>query len=355
MKGVLCFLLVAPVLGTPALAVDTDEVEQALPEAAQEILGETTVSDAVSGVGLFKTIWQWAVSAAGEQLSRAAKSACTALSVALLCSLAGAVSESGKTPDFAVMAGALAIMSCCAGGMTSFLGQTEAALAELSDFSKALLPCIAAASAAAGSGAAGAARYTASALGLDVLMTLGVQAILPLIYAYAAVSAADAALPGGALGGPVKLLGWLGNLLLTGLTTAFTLCLTLSGLIAGSADKLAGSLTKTAISAALPVVGSILSDAADTYLAGASLLRNGVGIFGLAAVLCVCVGPVLGLGLHYLLFKAAACLAEPFSQGRLSVLIGNIGTAYGMALGLLGSAAAMLFVSIVLSMEAVTG
>lgn len=98
-----------------------------------------------------------------------------------------------------------------------------------------------------------------------------------------------------------------------------------------------------------------MSDAADTYLAGAALLRNGVGIFGLAAVLCVCIGPVLGLGLHYLLFKAAACIAEPFSEGRLSALIGNIGTAYGMALGLLGSAAAMLFVSIVLSMEAVTG
>ncbi|MCD8116710.1 MAG: hypothetical protein LUE21_06300 [Oscillospiraceae bacterium] len=228
------------------------------------------------------------------------------------------------------------MMGWWAGDMTSFLGQVGTALADLSDFSKALLPCIAAAAAAAGNGAAGAARYTASALGLDILMTIGVQAILPLIYAYAAVSTADAALPGGALGGPVKLLSWLCKLLLTGLTTVFTLCLTLSGIIAGSADKLAGSLTKTAISAALPVVGSILSDAADAYLAGAALLRNGVGIFGLAAVLCVCIGPVLGLGLHYLLFKGAACIAEPFAGGRLSALIGNIGTAYGMALGLLG-------------------
>lgn len=355
MKGVLCFLLAALILCTPALAVDTEEVEQALPDAAQEILGEVTVNDAVSGTGLFKTIWQWVVSALQEQLARAANSACTALGVVLLCSLIGAVSENGQMPDFAVMAGALAIMSCCAGDMTSFLGQTETALTDLSDFSKALLPCIAAASAATGSGAAGAARYTASALGLDILMTVGIQAILPLIYAFAAVSTADAALPGGTLGGPAKLLSWLCSTLLTGLTTAFTLCLTLSGIIAGSADKLAGSLTKTAISAALPVVGSILSDAADTYLAGAALLRNGVGIFGLAAVLCVCIGPVLSLGLHYLLFKAAACIAEPFSQGRLSALIGNIGTAYGMALGLLGSAAAMLFVSIVLSMEAVAG
>ena len=135
------------------------------------------------------------------------------------------------------------------------------------------------------------------------------------------------------------------------MTTAFTLTLTMTGAIAGNADKVAGSLAKSAISAALPVVGSILADAADAYVAGAAAVRGAVGIFGLAAVLGVCVGPVLGLGLHYLLFKAAACVAEPFAEGRLSSLIGRIGTAYGMALGLVGSAGTMLFVSIVLSTE----
>jgi stage III sporulation protein AE len=148
------------------------------------------------------------------------------------------------------------------------------------------------------------------------------------------------------MGGPVKLLQWLCTTLLTALTTIFTLCLTLSGALAASGDKLASSLTKTAVSAALPVVGSILADAADTYLAGAELVRSGVGLFGLAAVLCVCIGPVIGLGLHYLLFKAAACIAEPFADGRLAGLMGHIATAYGMALGLLGSGGVMLFMSI---------
>ena len=182
-------------------------------------------------------------------------------------------------------------------------------------------------------------------------MTIGVQVILPLIYAYAAAGTANAALPSGALGGPVKLIGWICSTLLAGLTTVFTLALTLTGAIAGSADKVAGSLTKSAISAALPVVGSILADAADAYVAGAALLRGAVGLFGLAAVVCVCVGPLLGLGLHYVLFKVAASVAEPFAEGRLAALMGNIGTAYGMALGLVGSAGAMLFVSVVLGAE----
>ena len=168
------------------------------------------------------------------------------------------------------------------------------------------------------------------------------------------VSTANAALPDGALGGPVKLMNWACTTALTALATVFTVSLSLSGIIAGSADKLAGSAAKTVISAALPVVGKIVADAADTYLAGAQLLRGAVGLFGLAGVLCVCLGPLIGLGLHYLLFKVAAAVSEPFADGRLSALLGNIASCYGMALGLLGCTGAMLFVSVVIGTEALT-
>ena len=167
-----------------------------------------------------------------------------------------------------------------------------------------------------------------------------------------AAAAADAALPGGALGGPVKLMSWACRTVLAALTTVFTLALSVSGIAAGGADKLASSAAKTAITAALPVVGKIVADAADTYLAGARLLRGAVGVFGLAAVLCVCLAPALRLGLRYLLFKAAACVAEPFADGRLSALIGHMAACCGMALGLIGSAGFMLFMSAVLGTEA---
>ena len=353
MRTAAFILLFCLLLTAPALAVDTDALEQAMPESARDILGDVTVRDSLSAERLWERVWSWVQQTVSDQLGSAARSACVALAVTLLCSAAGAVSSDGKVPEYVLLGGALAIMSVCAGDIRSFLSQVQAALTDLSDFSKALLPTMAGAAAAGGHGAAGAARYAASALFLDVLMNVGTRAVMPMIYAYAAASTANAALPGGALGGPVKLIGWGCTTVLTALTTVFTLGLSVTGVIAGHADKVAGSLTKTAISAALPVVGSILADAADTYLAGAALLRGAVGIFGLGAVLCVCLGPIVTLGLHYLLFKAAACVAEPFAEGRLAALVGNIGTAYGMALGLIGSAGAMLFVSIVLSTEAI--
>lgn len=346
LAGVLCLWL-----SCPALGVDTSALEEALPSSVREVLGDITVSDVIAGEGLWKTAAGWIKEQGMAFVSDALRSAGVTLAVTLLCSVAGAASPDGKTPEYVILGGALAIFGMCAGDMRSFLDQVQTALTELSDFSRALLPCVAAASTAVGKGASGAARYAVSALSLDVLMTVGTGLVLPLISAYAAASTAHAALPSGTLGGPVKLICWACNTLLTVLTTVFTLGLSLSGAIAGHADKLAGTVTKSAISGILPVVGSILSDATDAYLAGAQLLRGAVGVFGLAAVLCVCLGPVLSLGLHYLFFKAAACVAEPFSEGRLSALVGNIASAYGMALGLVGSAGAMLFVSIVLGTE----
>lgn len=354
MRSLVLFLLFCVLLSTAALAVDTDGLQNAVPDSAAEILGGAGVSEAADG-GVFRSIRDWAFGHFSAYFSEAAQSAGAALAVALLCSTAAAAAKAGKTPGYALLGGALAIFGVCAGDLHSFLGEVTAALGDLSDFSKALLPTMTAAAAAAGKGASAAARYAVSALFVDILMGVGTSFVLPALYAYAAAATVDAALPEGAMGGPVKLIAWACKTLLTALTTVFTLAVTLSGVIAGSADKLAGSVAKTAISAALPVVGSILSDAADAYLAGAQLVRGAVGSFGLAAVLAVCVGPVMSLGLRYILFKAAGCIAEPFADGRLAGLLSHIASVYGMALGLVGSAGTMLFVSVSVGMGVLSG
>ena len=355
MRTCIICILFALVLSLPCTAVDTGALEQAVPDSAREIMGDSGVEEFAAGSGFLNRLWHWALASGKCQLGQAAGSAGVVLTVTLLCSVAAAAGPDGRIPPYVLLGGALAIMGVCAGSIRSYLGLVGEAMEELSEFSRALLPCVAAANAAVGRGAAGAARYTLSALFMDVLMSLGSRFVLPMLYGYCAVCTANAALPGGAMGGPVKLMRWACGTALKAITTVFTLCLSLTGVITGSADKLAGSAAKAVISAALPVVGKIVSDAADVYLAGAKILRGAVGLFGLAAVLCVCVGPFVGLGLHYLLFKAAAMISEPFSDGRLSGLVGDVAACYGMALGLLGSVAAMLFVSAAIGAEVLSG
>ena len=83
------------------------------------------------------------------------------------------------------------------------------------------------------------------------------------------------------------------------------------------------------------------------------MVRGAVGVFGLAATLCICLVPFLRLGVQYLLYKAAAALSGAFAEKRLGSLIGSLGSAFGMMLGMVGSGALMLFFSILSLIKAV--
>ena len=166
---------------------------------------------------------------------------------------------------------------------------------------------------------------------------------------------ASCALGNSALDGAGKLIKWACGVLTTAIMTAFTLYLSLSGAVTGAADAVTSKAAKTAISAALPVVGGIISDAAGTLVAGAGLLRGAVGAFGAVVVTAICLGPFLALGLRYLLYKLAAALAGCFADKGLSGLIGDVGSVFALVLGVTGACAAMLFISIISAVKAVSG
>ena len=89
-------------------------------------------------------------------------------------------------------------------------------------------------------------------------------------------------------------------------------------------------------------------------LAGAGLLRGTIGAFGALAVLAACAYPFLQLGVQYLLFKLTAFLASSLGAPGLCKLIDGLGGAFGLILGMTGSCAVLLLVSILASVGAVT-
>ena len=107
---------------------------------------------------------------------------------------------------------------------------------------------------------------------------------------------------------------------------------------------------KAVLSGTVPVVGGILSDAAETLLAGAGVLRGGIGIFGTLGVLAICAYPFLHLGIQYLLYRGAGFLAEAAGGGPLPKLIGGLGSAFALVLGMTASCAAVIIVAIAAAM-----
>jgi stage III sporulation protein AE len=342
------------VAGEFSQELDTDSIEDAVPDDAADIMDGLSITDGADlDDGLGKIITN-STETIGEILKSGLKSAVVLLVIALLCALIQSVYD-GKGADYVTLAGVLAVSAVAVFDIGTFMGLGRTVLDELDTFSKVLLPTLTAAAAAGGAITSAAAKYAATALFMDVLMTISRSLIMPLIYAYTATSIASAAFGGDGVAGASKLIKWVVTTLMTIMMTAFVAYLTLTGVISGATDAVATKATKTAISTVLPVVGGIISDAAETILAGASVLRNSIGIFGLLAVVAMCIVPFLRLGIQYLLYKAASGLAGTLADTRLSGLISAVGSALGMITGLVGASALMVFISVISVIKAVSG
>ena len=233
------------------------------------------------------------------------------------------------------------------------MGLGQETVEELNTFSKALLPTLAAVSAISGGAVGATLRQIATVFFADLLLGLIHGLLMPMVYLYAGALAAGCCLADKRLA-VAELLKPVCTKLLTAALLAFTLYLTVGGIFAGTVDSVRVRVTKTAISGMIPVVGGIIAEASETVLAGAGLLKGAIGVFGLLGVLALCAYPFLQLGIQYLLYKLTAFLASVIGDTELCGLIGGLGGAFGLILGMVGSCALVLLVSILASAAVVT-
>ena len=299
-------------------------------------------------------ILRGSLSYAGGYWTSAARTAGVVISITLLCLLVKLLAPGG--PQTAVqVAGALAITAACAGSLKQLVGLGVETIRELQTFSNALLPTLAAAVVATGAANASSAIYVSTVFFGNLLTLVFTDVFVPLIYAYVVAGAADAALGGDLLSRIGALCKWVVTSGLKLLLTVYLGWLTITGVISGSADAATIKAAKLALSTAVPVVGSIISDASETVLVSASLLKNAIGVFGMLAVFSIAILPFLRIGIHYLAFKLTAAVAGSLDGGSLGKLLDVLTGAMGMLLAMTGIGALLLVISIVCSMKAVTG
>ena len=89
----------------------------------------------------------------------------------------------------------------------------------------------------------------------------------------------------------------------------------------------------------------MISDASETLLASAGILKNSVGIFGMLAVLAICLLPFLKVGIHYLLLKLTAAVSGTVGHPAHVSLIRHFSTAMGYLLGMCGACGLLMLIS----------
>lgn len=335
-------------------AYGVDELEQSLPEEAYAAFGSLSIEDASHPEALLEKLWTYLTGSSQDMLVSAVRNAALLLVIVFLTALCATITESSACGEVTQMAGAVAVAALSAEHVSSCISVGCEALWSLSDFSKILLPSMCAAASASGAFTAASAKYAATTLFFEVLLSLELKILLPMLYVYAALMIGGHTLQNETLLSIASLIKRIFKFLLIAIATIFTFYLSVTGIITGTADETAAKAAKTAVSSALPVVGSIVSDAASTVLSGASILRNGIGIIGLLGVIAVCALPYLTLGVHYLLYKLAAGISCTFSDKRIGNLISGFSDLYAFLLGMTGVASLILFLSIVSSMKAVS-
>ena len=343
---ILALLLLLPLLAVPCSGAEVPSFPQ-----VDELLEEAE-GYGVEGTDGLEAGARSILSAAGAQLDglirRSLRLGLKLMSVVLLCGLAEGACLEGRSGGLQAveMAGALAVTALTVSDMTVMVGLGRETIAKMDDFSGLLLPAMATLTAATGGVSGAAVRQGATVL-CSSLLIRGIDGLLvPLLYAYIAACCAHAALGSDGLKKLAALIKGTIVFLLTAGLLVFVGYLTASGAIAGSADAAAVKAAKMTISRAIPVVGGILSEAAETVLAGAGVLRGTVAI---------CLTPFLQLALHYLTYKGAAALTGTVAGPRLSGLMDNLGGAFGLILGMTGSCALVLLFSIVSAVSAVMG
>jgi stage III sporulation protein AE len=331
-------------------ALDLDAVAEAAPPEAAEILGETDVTDSDFAAGLEK-LWSAALAAFPSVLREVLRPLAAIVAVTLLCALAeGFAPAAGETAAFA---GSLAVAAVGAQDVRSVLTLGSETLGRLSEFSHVLLPTLTTAAAVGGAPGTAGAVWAASALFSDALLTAADRLILPLICGFTAAGCAAAVLGEKRIDGAVQLLQWLARTLLKAMVLAFTGYLAVTKALGAASDAAAVKTAKAALSA-VPVVGRTLSDASEALVAGAGLLRAAVGVYGMLAVAAALLLPLLRLALRCLVIRAAAAVCSGVAGERIAGLIGRLGAAYALLLGLVSAAAAIEFLAIISLIRTVT-
>jgi stage III sporulation protein AE len=226
-------------------------------------------------------------------------------------------------------------------------------VSELSDYGKLLLPVMTAAMAAQGGVSTSAALYMGTAIFDAVLGQFISKLLVPLLYIFLCLTMAHSAMADGQLKKMRDFVKWL---MVWGLKTVlyvFTGYMSITGVISGSTDAAAVKAAKLTISGMVPVVGGILSDASESVLVGAGVMKTAVGMYGALALLAICAEPFLRIGIQYLVLKITGAVCELFGSKQLTALIQDFSGAMGILLAMTGSMCLLLLISTVCFMKGV--
>lgn len=100
--------------------------------------------------------------------------------------------------------------------------------------------------------------------------------------------------------------------------TLFTIIMSTQSIMFSSLDSFLLKTTKFTISSLVPIMGSLISDSADTVIGFVKVIKGAVGVFGVFILLSIVLVPLLNVLCFGLMLKFSSILCEPIVEQRVS-------------------------------------
>lgn len=354
----LCFLFPLSALGEStlddALSRALDELDLSALSAAFGSLtdGEDGLRALLAALVSGKQVWDGAalVQALLNRFLQAASATVRRLPLLMAPALLCGVMTRVRASLFRAQTGALVETACFAAlaavlarDLGAYLTLTAQSVTAMSSAMQTLFPLLVTLLSAVG-GTAGAAVYQPAAAAAAGSMTTWVRTFtLRLALSYGTVVILSHLSEQTRL---KKLAALLRQATAWTLGAGFTLFLAvtaLQGTTAAARDGIGIRAAKYAADNFVPVVGGMFADTMDT-LAGSSLIvKNALGVTGLAALLLLSAGPLLQTAAGCMLYKLAAGLLEPLAPDRLSDCLSDFSSVLSLLSAVQLSVGAMFF------------
>ena len=98
-----------------------------------------------------------------------------------------------------------------------------------------------------------------------------------------------------------------------------------------------------------------MSDASETILLGAGVVKNAAGAYGVLAVIAILILPFLRVGILYLLLKMTGAICGIFSANKISETVQGFSDAMGFLLAMTGTVSLLFLISVVCFLKGVGG
>ena len=211
---------------------------------------------------------------------------------------------------------------------------------------QALLPILLTLLAAVGGISSTAILHPFLIAALGLLGTLIKNFVLPMIYFFAILTAANHINPKFRVSRLAALFKDIGVASLGLFLTLFVGFLGLQGIAGAVADSVTLKTAKFMTGTFIPVVGKTLADALEVVIGTSLLLKNAVGLVGVIILFILCAFPLIKILSMVIIYRLAVSLIQPFGDNEVADALHAMGNALTLVFAAVTGVALMFFMAI---------